>query len=236
MKKRFIIIPAIAIGFAAIVGGRIAEGDRQACAAGDQARCEKHAINWSDTLPRYEKKCADGDKSYCDLVANFKPATLKYQAQAKAERAERDAKREAEQKAERKAEADTLATLGVEFTDVEAEGGWGLKPTAASCTKLKTALDKDSGLANQKPVLNAFMACSAIAKGSFTRNEDLVAQTGEQARRDCIELLKSQLQDPNSLQVQSHSFIRKNNSLGVNLRYTATNGFGGRVQGTYSCG
>ena len=133
------------------------------------------------------------------------------------------------------AHADTFSRLGVQFTNVEAEGGWGRKPTTASCKKLDAALKADSKLFNQKPVLNAFMACSSRAKGSFVTNETLVAQKGTQARRDCINTLKAQLKDPDSLKVQAHSFTRKGNSLGVKLQYSATNSFGGRISGTFTC-
>jgi hypothetical protein len=177
MKKRFLVIPAIAIGLAAMSawGSSLIEAQKLACAAGDQAQCEKHASIAKRRLPEYEKKCADGDKSYCDLVANVKPAALKAQAQDKADRAAR----------ELQAKADSAARAEEE-TNRE----------AASLRRQGFAISQQHAIG-------------------------------------CAILLQRQLNDPSSFR-QLNS-VRETQETGV-IRYTATNGFGGRVQAVHHCG
>lgn len=138
--------------------------------------------------------------------------------------------------AELKAGKEALEKIGVDFTEIETDN-FGYKPSQKSCKKINIAIEKESKILNLKPVYNAFMACTARPKG-ILKTQDLIYKKGPKLKIQCIDLLKRELNDPNSLQVLNHRYTRKtmdNNELGITLDYTAKNAFGGRVRNIYRC-
>ena len=138
--------------------------------------------------------------------------------------------------AELKAGKEALEKLGVVFTDVETDN-YGYKPTPKSCKKIDIAVEKESKLLNMTPVYNAFLACVSRPKG-ILKTKDLIYKKGPKAKRQCIDLLKRQLNDPNSLQVHNVRINRNTsntNELRITLDYSAKNAFGGRVRNLHRC-
>lgn len=80
------------------------------------------------------------------------------------------------------------------------------------------------------------MDCEAV-KNYRTPAQRIAAAGGQtQLIRGCEDILKPVLNDPNSYRYTSgHIFASTDKELNITVRYTATNAFGGRVQGTYNC-
>ena len=80
------------------------------------------------------------------------------------------------------------------------------------------------------------MDCEAV-KNYKTPAQRIAAAGGQQRLiRGCEAILKPALNDPNSYRYLSGRItVPDQKTLGVTVSYTATNAFGGRVQGTYTC-
>ena len=80
------------------------------------------------------------------------------------------------------------------------------------------------------------MDCEAV-KNYKTPAQRIAAAGGQQRLiRGCEAILKPALNDPNSYRYLSGRItVPDQKTLGVTVNYTATNAFGGRVQGTYAC-
>lgn len=80
------------------------------------------------------------------------------------------------------------------------------------------------------------MDCEAVK--SYRTPAQRIAAAGGQTQliRGCEAILKPVLNDPNSYRyISGHIFAPTDKELNITVRYTATNGFGGRVQSTYTC-
>lgn len=80
------------------------------------------------------------------------------------------------------------------------------------------------------------MDCEAV-KNYRTPAQRIAAAGGQtQLIRGCEAILKPELNDPNSYRYLSGRITAPDQkTLGITVNYTATNAFGGRVQGTYAC-
>lgn len=76
-------------------------------------------------------------------------------------------------------------------------------------------------------ILAGFGGCTALVNHVNNSPEAIAKRQKAERKSACLDRLRSQLKDPDSLRVISYN--------GTYVEYTATNSFGGRIRNTHRC-